>query len=408
MLHDKQKVCGTGRLGCVALVAMSLWVVSAWGAGKQEELNPSEPAEAYFALVRGDTAREKGDFAAAFKAYEDALARYERIAQVHPDWESDIVQYRIVYCRQQMADVQKQLPAAPEEGVSDMSDASDLSDLSDASDASDQSDAAMDYLRNRIAELLQQVEELEEALEKQAEESDVASLQAELEETRKRAEAAEARSNELEKEVQRLSRTLAERADRTVSGKTSEADAQYVAIVREALKRERSKDWRGALALYEQARKRKSADQRSVLGQARCLMALGQLDKALAILEKQNDAGNDPSSAALRASALGMLGRYSEAAAVLEPFWRDGTFDPWICNLLGAAWLALGRSDEAREVLEKAVELAPDFAEPHYNLAVWYVKTGHDVAKAREQYQKSVELGGLTEPDFEALLSGEK
>jgi tetratricopeptide (TPR) repeat protein len=421
----------------LAAALMGLSVTVALGAKKGEDISPSAPAEAYFALVRGDTARENGNFAAALAAYQDALARYEQIAQAHPDWESDIVQYRIVYCRQQIEEVQKQMTAAGEEAAAvsqteppaaasapateeaagakadeDVEQTADAEspepgpaatetteELAAAADASRESQET-EYLRNRIAELLHQVSELEEALETQTEAGDVGLLKQQLDEMTKRAESAEAKVRDLEDEVRRLSRVLAETQEKSGPSEKSEA-GEYRALLREAMKRERARDFRGALALYEQARKKKGADGDAVLGQGRCLIALGQLDKALAFLEKQKDAENASDVVVLRATALGALGRYEQVVSLLEPLRERGASEAWVFNLLGAAQLALGRYDEARASLDKAIELAPDFPEPYYNLAVWYLTATNDAAKARELYQQSVKLGGPAEPAFD-------
>lgn len=422
----------------VSMVLFCSTLLPTQAAKKNDEISPSEPAEAYFALVRGDTARENGNLAVALAAYQDALARYERIARVHPDWESDIVQYRIVYCRQQIEEVQKQMPAggapksdaaAPEQASVEMPTESVAEELDEQSEISaatptleadvtevesagpdaveaspPQENQEVEYLRNRIAELVQQVSELEEALETQAEQGDAAQLKKQLDEAMSRAESAETKVRELEDEVKRLSRALAERQEQSKTADEPD-DTEYRHLLREAMKRERAGDYRGALAIYEQARKKKGADLQAALGQARCLIALGQLDKALAFLEKQKDADKMSSIAVLRATAQGALGHYEQVVELLHPWQQSGTTDPWVYNLLGAARLALGQYEEARGLLEKAIELAPEFAEPYYNLAVWYLTATNDLAKAAELYRQSVKQGGLSEPDFERLMS---
>lgn len=420
----------------VALAAL-LYIIgfSANAEKKREELSPSEPAEAYFALVRGDTARENGNLAAALSAYEDALGRYERIAQKHPDWESDIVQYRIVYCRQQIEEMREKMSAAsqarepaamtempattpsgsPETGTvaqakgtaetsAPTGEEADVEAPELPAETSEPSAASQEaaYLRNRIAELIEQVSELEEALEAKSDRQDDTQGKQECDALRQRADAAEARVRELEEEVRRLSRALAEAKQNSPAAEKSD-EREYRRLLREALSREHARDFRAALALYEQARKKNDTDLQGILGQARCLIAVGQLDKALAFLEKQRDADGIPEIIVLRAAANGALGHYEKVAALLDPLRESGTTDPWVYNLLGAARLALGRYDEARDFLEKAIELDPNFPEPYYNLAVWYVTATNDAAKARELYQQSVTHGGPAEPAFDLV-----
>jgi len=57
---------------------------------------------------------------------------------------------------------------------------------------------------------------------------------------------------------------------------------------------------------------------------------------------------------------------------------------------------------KAQEAARKAIELEPDYAEAHYNLAVFYLERNPPAVElARRHYYKSVDLGGAPDPDLE-------
>jgi tetratricopeptide (TPR) repeat protein len=58
---------------------------------------------------------------------------------------------------------------------------------------------------------------------------------------------------------------------------------------------------------------------------------------------------------------------------------------------LGLTYIAMGRIDEAKEILEKAVKDYPKFAPLYDDLARAYV-ISHDYEKALDAYQKVIEL----------------
>ena len=66
----------------------------------------------------------------------------------------------------------------------------------------------------------------------------------------------------------------------------------------------------------------------------------------------------------------------SGAAAELEPAIRIEPQDPEARNLLGSAFLGLGRTADAIDQFRVAVRLRPDFQNARYNLARALIKTG--------------------------------
>ncbi len=61
-----------------------------------------EQSEAYVALIQAEQALKEESYARAILLFRDALDRYNRLAAQFPDWESDIVQYRLASCANQI------------------------------------------------------------------------------------------------------------------------------------------------------------------------------------------------------------------------------------------------------------------------------------------------------------------
>ena len=80
-------------------------------------------------------------------------------------------------------------------------------------------------------------------------------------------------------------------------------------------------------------------------------------------------------------------------AAVIEPK------NPRVHNYLAVTIGAKGWHSGAELELQKAIELNPDYADAHFNLAVYYLqRTPPAVELARRHYQKALDLGAAPDP----------
>ena len=60
----------------------------------------------------------------------------------------------------------------------------------------------------------------------------------------------------------------------------------------------------------------------------------------------------------------------------------------------------------AEDEMRKAIELAPDYPEAHFNLAVFYLqRTPPAVELARRHYQKALDLGAAPDPQVAKSLA---
>jgi tetratricopeptide (TPR) repeat protein len=80
--------------------------------------------------------------------------------------------------------------------------------------------------------------------------------------------------------------------------------------------------------------------------------------------------------------------------------------NPQAHNYYAVTLAKRGWYDGAEDELQKVVQLAPDFAEAHFNLAlIYFQRNPPAVELARRHYQKALELGAQPDPDFAAKLN---
>ena len=88
-------------------------------------------------------------------------------------------------------------------------------------------------------------------------------------------------------------------------------------------------------------------------------------------------------------------------AALLEP--KDARVHNYLAVTIGGK----GWDSGAESELQKAIELNPDYADAHFNLAVLYLRrTPPAVELARRHYQKALDLGAAPDPLVEKDLAG--
>ena len=76
-------------------------------------------------------------------------------------------------------------------------------------------------------------------------------------------------------------------------------------------------------------------------------------------------------------------GQFEQAESICRAHLSNEADDVNILGLLGAILLKLGNIEEARETLERTVEIEPAFSKPYEDLGALFLKEGNAV-KARE------------------------
>jgi protein O-mannosyl-transferase len=128
-----------------------------------------------------------------------------------------------------------------------------------------------------------------------------------------------------------------------------------LALVRMGLPADAIEPLRRAVALHPD-------DPTAGIELAGALETAGRIDEALATLERAEKSGRVPSQLAMRRRAvlLQRMGRAAEAAERWRVYLRAAPRDAGAWNNLGLAEESLGRVDEARAALAKAVALSDD------------------------------------------------
>jgi len=152
---------------------------------------------------------------------------------------------------------------------------------------------------------------------------------------------------------------------------------------------------RSLAAAHETAQKSVSLDQtdlwgNSVLGYTELWMK--RHDRALSILQRMIDFNpNNADGHALLGGCLNFMGRPQEGLVELEAAVRlNPHHPPWYYQLLGRSYLMLGRHREAVDVLQRTIDLTPEYAIGRALLAATYVamdrlEDAHsEVAKIRD------------------------
>jgi Tfp pilus assembly protein PilF len=122
----------------------------------------------------------------------------------------------------------------------------------------------------------------------------------------------------------------------------------------------------------------------------------------MAVAENPNDAYNLATLGFLRFSQ----GKYDDALDTLSRAAALDSNNPEIQNYLGVTLSHKGLRLQAEAALRKAIQLNPDYAPAHNNLAVVYLnQTPPSPLLARWHYQKAVADGQPRNPDLEKLLA---
>ncbi len=99
--------------------------------------------------------------------------------------------------------------------------------------------------------------------------------------------------------------------------------------------------------------------------------------------------------------------KYDEALESLSQAAKLDANNASIQNYLGMALSQKGQREPAERALRRAIQLSPEYATAHYNLAVVYAfQNPPFLALARYHYDKSTKQGYPKNPDLEKILDG--
>jgi tetratricopeptide (TPR) repeat protein len=169
------------------------------------------------------------------------------------------------------------------------------------------------------------------------------------------------------------------------------------------------RDWESARAAYAEMLVGEPDNALALANLGSVELQLGDLDSAVEHLER---AVRQKPALTQTWLALGMAQYEREdhlrALSAISRAVAEKPDDPRARNYLAATAKALGWLGAAESELHRAIDLDPNYAEAHYNLALIYLERRPPAIElARRQYLRAVELGTPRDPLVEKQLNDE-
>ncbi len=189
-------------------------------------------------------------------------------------------------------------------------------------------------------------------------------------------------------------------------GKSALPTATVAQISAEGVSAFQSGNFAGAREAYQRVLKLEPDNLTALVNLGATEYRLGNLDEAEVLLRRSIQIKQDNPTAWLNLGIvylaqnqpLRAMGSVGLAAA-------DTPDDPVARNYLGLAAGRLGWREVAEAELRRAVELKPDYADAHFNLAVFYLeRTPPAVELTRRHYHRALELGAAPDKLIEKAL----
>ena len=167
-----------------------------------------------------------------------------------------------------------------------------------------------------------------------------------------------------------------------------------------------SGNFNGAREAYQRVLKLEPDNLTALVNLGASEYRLGNLSEAEALLRRSLQIKQDNPTAWLNLGIV-YLGQnkpmHALSAVALTVAEMPG--DPVAHNYLGLAAGRLGWREVAEAELRRAVELKPDYADAHFNLAVFYLeRTPPAVELTRRHYHRALELGAAPDKLIEKAL----
>ena len=210
--------------------------------------------------------------------------------------------------------------------------------------------------------------------------------------------------------------TLKQQVEEVITGRAAAVELppptgapEVLQKMHEGLAQERFGNPAGALVIYEQVLSARPAYAEALKARGRCLLQMGKIDEAVAVLRPVVLANRDDAqSQVLLGIANCLAGKYKPAVEVLTPLVVIDPSNARAQNAIGAAWMGLGDIRSAKVALEKAVSLDPELADAHFNLAqVLLVSDPASADQALQHYRKAIALGAPADEELAKKLGSQ-
>lgn len=340
-----------------ALFCAVLLMVLAGGRLSAAETNELLPSKSYLTAYESMSAadrlqeREMNEDAAAL--YNEALKLFQQLASDYPMWQTNLVAFRVDYCRENL---NKTLKLERRGG-----------------------DAAALPLP-RVTRGLSE-----------SENSD----------GRARASGPAASLNQTASPL-RPSESLRSAEPAAPAGETNEVAGK----IREASGLEQTGDFKGALELYKAVLAQDKQHLAALIGAGRCFLRLGMVDEARDILFQWCVIPSpDNGINSLLALILCHDRQYSKAIQLVEITLNEDNSNAAAHVILGVALAGMGQTDAAISEMQKALALNPRLSEAHYNLACLMLKKKPGkISTAAAYYLNALKFGATPDPALSKLL----
>lgn len=341
-----------GRVAILAMIVLSIH------APVRAQTNAGAGAEAilkraYVAVVEAELARAEQRTADAVSGYRNAVGLFGRLQAEYPGWREDMVSFRVADCQNVIALLES---------------------------AGGTNGAAVAGVKPESAEarlnLLVQELKLSRAWLLDgggADASKASLLEQEIRQVRAERDRAVRQAGDANRKVAKLEARLRRFDPDSARSANTNTPVRLSAVVRSETMR---------------------------------LAGAGQYDKALELLRECVELFPERRDLDILAGVTACrAGRFDLAIGILKPYESVKPGDADALLTMGTAWMGLGRIGEARVATEKALELNPESAEAHYNMAQIFLTLRPAVpVEAEKHYLRARELGLEADADFENNL----
>jgi tetratricopeptide (TPR) repeat protein len=332
----------------ILAIAPQVWSASvpAVAQTSERESGTAKPAErfltAYNSMTMADWLNAKGMTVETADIFAEALNLFEKLAADYPDWEPDVVAFRINYCRAALAKLQGVDHSAPIRSPPH-ANASSAAQKASAGTADGQ--------------------------------------------------AARRPSGEEASEIENRKSEITDPSPLTLR-------------LQQAVLTERGRDYTGALAAYTAILKDFPREPWALKGACRCSLRLGDIDTAGELTRQALSLPlPDADLNLLAALTACQEGHYQAAIPLLRQALKQNSILPEAHAALGVALAAGGDLKEAQEQTKRALSCNPKLGDAYYNLARLSLRQKpRDLDTARVHYQNALRHDAAPDPELDALL----
>ena len=408
-------------------------------------------------VAEAETLNQEGKTQTATEIYRKAQIALTKLQAESPDWNKDVVKFRLNYLNEKLAAAARTSNPVPAKAVETSAAATNLqSNLSAdevrrlqsekamleaklkealAARPNDVSPEALAKMEEKVIKLQKERDLLKVALEQEAAVPKVGSSEPEnkklvtvkkseqkspalqknneVEQLRARLDVLEARPMPFTAEELALfvpSEPRLAPANSTPAKKSKGLPAGAGALVAQAERAFAARRFDEAEKKYLEVLRQDEKNSYILGNLAATQLELNEIGKAEGNIQRALKIDPDD---AFSLTLLGMVkfrqGSFDEALNLLSRSAKVDPLNPETQNYLGITLSQKGQRVAAEAALRLAIKLQPNYAGAHLNLAVIYAtQRPAYVELARWHYQKAVALGHAKNPELEKLLGGEK